>query len=224
MGITIQNTTGGSTVFSVDGTTGAVQGASLDTTSSSVLAIGATNASRVQIGSNTTDATAKVFVLDSYNNGTDPTGYNGAMYYNTNTSKFRCYENGAWSNCTASSSNVIQNQNAAQQASSNFWISGTGRADTSLLTPLVDTATEVEIECDPIIRDVVNRDLLQAFLWNQNKGTDELRKNRPFHLSTLRRKNRLTALGHINDGSLGAPFQPSIKALARCFTFGRSSL
>ncbi len=39
---------------------------------------------------------------------------------------------------TGTSGSYIQNQNAAQQASSNFWISGTGRADTSLLTPLVD--------------------------------------------------------------------------------------
>ncbi len=39
---------------------------------------------------------------------------------------------------TGTSASYIQNQNAAQQASSNFWISGTGRADVSLLTPLID--------------------------------------------------------------------------------------
>lgn len=50
--------------------------------------------------------------------------------------------------CTASgctpasgSANYIQNQNAGQQSSSNFWISGTGRADTALQAPLIDTAT-----------------------------------------------------------------------------------
>ncbi len=32
----------------------------------------------------------------------------------------------------------IQNQNSAQQTSSNFWISGAGRADTSVLSPLFD--------------------------------------------------------------------------------------
>lgn len=36
---------------------------------------------------------------------------------------------------------LIHNQNTAQQTSSNFWISGTGRADTALQTPVVDTAT-----------------------------------------------------------------------------------
>lgn len=39
------------------------------------------------------------------------------------------------------SGNYIQNQNSSQQTGSNFWISGTGRADTSILSPLVDAAT-----------------------------------------------------------------------------------
>lgn len=38
-------------------------------------------------------------------------------------------------------SDLIHNQNSAQQTSSNFWISGTGRADTALQAPAVDTAT-----------------------------------------------------------------------------------
>ncbi|QQS17909.1 hypothetical protein IPL68_04590 [Candidatus Saccharibacteria bacterium] len=53
----------------------------------------------VQIGSATTNATANQFILDSYNNATDPTGTNGAMYYNTATGTFRCYENSAWKDC-----------------------------------------------------------------------------------------------------------------------------
>ncbi len=39
----------------------------------------------------------------------------------------------------------IQNQSAGQQSSSNFWISGTGRADASFTTPLLDTATAVAL-------------------------------------------------------------------------------
>lgn len=38
------------------------------------------------------------------------------------------------------SSDLIHNQSTAQQTSSNFWISGTGRADTALQAPVVDTA------------------------------------------------------------------------------------
>lgn len=38
-------------------------------------------------------------------------------------------------------SDLVHNQNTAQQTSSNFWISGVGRADTTLQAPVVDTAT-----------------------------------------------------------------------------------
>ncbi len=58
-----------------------------------------TSNSRIQIGSSTTDSTAIVFALDNYDQATDPTGVNGAMYYNTNLSKFRCYQAGAWADC-----------------------------------------------------------------------------------------------------------------------------
>ncbi len=52
--------------------------------------------SRVVIGNSAT-TTPDLLVLD---NGTaDPTGTNGATYYNTSTNKFRCYQNSAWTNC-----------------------------------------------------------------------------------------------------------------------------
>lgn len=54
----------------------------------------------LQLGSTTTDASAAFLGLDSYNQASDPSGgFNGAMYYNTSTNKFRCYENGMWNNC-----------------------------------------------------------------------------------------------------------------------------
>ncbi|MCB9821311.1 hypothetical protein H6798_02135 [Candidatus Nomurabacteria bacterium] len=53
----------------------------------------------INIGSSTTDATSILFVLDSYNSGTDPSGYAGAMYYNSSLDKFRCYEGGSWKDC-----------------------------------------------------------------------------------------------------------------------------
>lgn len=58
-----------------------------------------TSGNIVQVGSSTTDSTGIVFVLDSSNAGTDPTGYNGAMYYNSTLGKFRCYESSAWVDC-----------------------------------------------------------------------------------------------------------------------------
>ncbi len=53
----------------------------------------------LQVGSATTDSTATLLIADSYNQSTDPTGVNGAMYYNTSMNAFRCYENGVWYNC-----------------------------------------------------------------------------------------------------------------------------
>jgi parallel beta-helix repeat protein len=44
-------------------------------------------------------------------------------------------------NCAADSTLFIQNQNAAAQATANYWISGTGRADGGIATTTVDTAT-----------------------------------------------------------------------------------
>jgi len=59
--------------------------------------VGPTSSSgSVRIG-NSASSTPDLLVLD---NGTaDPTGVNGGMYYNTSTSKFRCYQNGSWTNC-----------------------------------------------------------------------------------------------------------------------------
>lgn len=52
---------------------------------------------RVAIG--TSDTTGVLLVLDTKTSAGDPTGTNGAMYYNSSSSKFRCYENGAWKDC-----------------------------------------------------------------------------------------------------------------------------
>jgi hypothetical protein len=54
---------------------------------------------QVQIGTGAGSATPGLLVLDSKNTTGDPTGVNGAMYYNSNDLKFRCYRNGAWENC-----------------------------------------------------------------------------------------------------------------------------
>ncbi len=70
------------------------------------LVAGPTSSSeKVQIG-NSASATPDILVLD---NGTaDPSGINGAMYYNTATNKFRCYQNG-WTNCISNVGADIQN-------------------------------------------------------------------------------------------------------------------
>ncbi|HRF28947.1 MAG TPA: hypothetical protein PL051_04935 [Candidatus Saccharibacteria bacterium] len=68
-----------------------------------------TSTSAVTIG--TSDTTAALLVLDTKTSATDPTGINGGMYYNSNSLKFRCYENGAWKDCiTTSGSNATLQQ------------------------------------------------------------------------------------------------------------------
>jgi predicted RNase H-like HicB family nuclease len=44
---------------------------------------------------------------------------------------------------TTGGTGYIQNQSAGAQSSSNFWISGTGRADTSLITPIIQGVTSL---------------------------------------------------------------------------------
>ena len=58
-----------------------------------------TTNSRVQIGNATADATGIVLVLDTKNTTGDPTGVDGATYYNSFMKSFRCYQNGVWRSC-----------------------------------------------------------------------------------------------------------------------------
>ncbi len=82
----------------------------------------------VNIGSSTTDATAIMLVVDSYSSASDPTGINGAMYYNTSTSKFRCYEEGIWKDCIGTRQirsfiDTVANAAAANNIT-NYWNTG----------------------------------------------------------------------------------------------------
>ncbi len=52
---------------------------------------------RVTIG--TSDSTGTTLVLDTKTSAGDPTGVNGAMYYSSDTGRFRCYEDGKWKDC-----------------------------------------------------------------------------------------------------------------------------
>lgn len=52
---------------------------------------------RITIG--TIDEVATLLTLDTKTTSGDPSGVNGAMYYNSDSSKFRCYEGGEWKDC-----------------------------------------------------------------------------------------------------------------------------
>lgn len=47
------------------------------------------------------DGSPALLVLDHKNTSGDPTGVNGAMYYNSSSKKLRCHENGEWKDCIA---------------------------------------------------------------------------------------------------------------------------
>ena len=63
-----------------------------------------TSANTVRVGSSTADGTGVLFILDTKNTAGDPTGINGAQYYNSNSNKFRCFENSTWKDCISSPS------------------------------------------------------------------------------------------------------------------------
>ena len=57
------------------------------------------DAAHNQVTVGTADTTGTVLVLDDKTSSGDPTGTNGAMYYNSSAGKFRCFENNAWTDC-----------------------------------------------------------------------------------------------------------------------------
>ena len=56
-----------------------------------------TSGGNISIG--TADTAGTLLVLDTKTDNPDPTGINGAMYYNSSRSKFRCYQGGQWQDC-----------------------------------------------------------------------------------------------------------------------------
>jgi hypothetical protein len=77
--------------------------------------------SNLSIG--TSDTTATLLVIDTKTDAEGGlAGTNGAMYYNSNSNKFRCYQNGAWTDCipTGGSGDIVNNgQNGTVRIGSN---------------------------------------------------------------------------------------------------------
>ncbi|MCA9324890.1 right-handed parallel beta-helix repeat-containing protein [Candidatus Saccharibacteria bacterium] len=81
-------------------------------------------------GSTTTTIQGNTAVTLSGTTGTTMVCQNGSGYLSACDASY----------LTPTATNFIQNQNSSQQ-SGNYWISGTARADTSVLSPIVDTAS-----------------------------------------------------------------------------------
>jgi len=58
-----------------------------------------TSSNQVVIGPSGGDTNGTLVVLGTKTNSGDPTGVNGAMYYNSNMQQFRCYRDGSWAAC-----------------------------------------------------------------------------------------------------------------------------
>lgn len=58
-----------------------------------------TSTGQVRVGPATADGNGVLFVVDTKNTSGDPTGTNGAIYYNADIGRFRCYEDGSWKDC-----------------------------------------------------------------------------------------------------------------------------
>ncbi|HSX17210.1 MAG TPA: hypothetical protein VLH86_03860 [Patescibacteria group bacterium] len=91
-------------------TVGSNIGASSLTLQSGTVGTSLLSTGNVTIGA--VDANGTLLVLDTKNTSGDPTGVNGAMYYNSNAGKFRCYQGGAWADCIAASGGFVSLQNA----------------------------------------------------------------------------------------------------------------
>jgi fibronectin-binding autotransporter adhesin len=53
----------------------------------------------VMVGAGAASTTPTLLVLDRKSTSGDPGGYEGGMYYNDATDRFRCYQNGQWEDC-----------------------------------------------------------------------------------------------------------------------------
>ena len=106
-GFSVQDSSG-SNAISVDSTSGDVavagtlksgdvQTTSVDTLTADPLSLAASNATSVTIGAS--DDIATNLVLDTKNTTGDPSGVDGAMYYNSSAGAFRCYQAGSWRDC-----------------------------------------------------------------------------------------------------------------------------
>ncbi len=101
---------------------------------------GATTTANVQIGvGGDGSTTPDLLVLDVKSDATDPTGTDGAMYYNTSTDKFRCYENAAWTDCVGAGGGGGSTLQAAYVSGNTI---STTTDDGDLAVTLADTTTD----------------------------------------------------------------------------------
>ncbi|MEO5948919.1 MAG: hypothetical protein ABIP74_00795 [Candidatus Saccharimonas sp.] len=107
--------------------------------SSNLFKVDTTGTGQVVLG--TADANGTVLVLDTKNdNSTDPTGANGAMYYNSTAGRFRCYQASAWADCISGAGASGTFQNVYDNSSSPATITTTAAKGVKIAAGAVPTA------------------------------------------------------------------------------------
>jgi hypothetical protein len=90
-------TAGGAVLFK--NTANSVVAFQVQNSSGNILLAADTTNMRLYVGNPAGETTGTLLVLANKTTAGDPAGTNGSMYYNANSGKFRCYENGVWANC-----------------------------------------------------------------------------------------------------------------------------
>jgi hypothetical protein len=126
-----ENTANSTTAFQIQGSTG------------NILLVADTTNMRVYIGNPAGDSVGSILVLSNKTTAGDPSGTNGAMYYNASLNKFRCFENGAWGNCLYGAQTVVKS--APQTLSSTFY------ADINDIGFAVGTSKSYVLQCSLLV-------------------------------------------------------------------------
>ncbi len=114
---------------------------------------GSGTTANVQIGAGSGSSTPDLLVLDNKNTAGDPTGTAGAMYYNSNTGKFRCYENGTWTNCIGSAASSFTDSTLAGVSPISFTVA-TEAWDDATRPNITVTRPNTKVLVNVVIRGV----------------------------------------------------------------------
>jgi hypothetical protein len=102
-----------------------------------------TSGGNVTIGAS--DTTGALLVLDTKTGSGDPTGVNGGMYYNSNSDKFRCYQNSEWRNCISDSTSGTAAQSDGGTTTSSSYANMPGPSSLSFTKAAASTKLVVTI-------------------------------------------------------------------------------
>lgn len=161
-------TAGGASVFAVDTSATASRGIAV---SGAVTATGVVDLQGGAVTIGTTSQAASLTLWDgSANTSTIQTAALGSnqVYTLPTAGGTICIQNSVSCGFVAgTTSDFIQNQNASQQASSSFWVSGASRIDNTLTVPTVNTAaSDLTIQTSSSTRATFSQSSYSLFLGN----------------------------------------------------------